>query len=155
MHDLGGIYVSYISYIPFETIDDGYTTECRLGMTFFTWCIVKLVCYVTLCSACHILDVDKYISHLGIKMIYWSWVVGDVTKTPEFSDHIQVNCLFFTREKYFALKTTPYSKSAFIVIGSNLLTSCLLLCLRCLLVTVTCNSRPVNMGDRIGGVVWC
>ena len=37
----------------------------------------------------------------------------------------------------------------------NVLTYCLFICLRCLLVTVTCNSRPVNMGDQIGGVVWC
>ena len=42
LHDLGGGYVSYISYIPFEQLDDGYTTECRLGMKFVTWCIVKL-----------------------------------------------------------------------------------------------------------------
>ena len=41
-HDLGGIYVSYLSYTPFEQLDDGYTTECRLGMIFVTWCIFKL-----------------------------------------------------------------------------------------------------------------
>ena len=72
LHDLGGIYVAYISYIPFEKIDDGYTNECRLGMRFVNLCIVKLDCYVTLCRACHILVVDKYIIHLGIKMISWS-----------------------------------------------------------------------------------
>ena len=120
MHDLGGIYVSYLSYITFKRIDDGYTTECRLGMRFFTWCIFELDCYVTLFSACNILIVANYISHLGIKMISWRWVVGDVTKTPEFSDHIQVNCLFFTREKYFALKTTRSSKSAFLITGEQM-----------------------------------
>ena len=91
LNDLGGIYVSYISYIPFERLDDGYTTECRLGMRFVTWCIFKLNCYVTLFSACHILIVANYIIHMGIKMISRIWVVGDVTKKPEFSDHIQVS----------------------------------------------------------------
>ena len=86
------------SDIPFERLDDGYTTKCRLCMIFVTWCIVKLYCYVALCSACHILILANYIRHLGIKMISCSWVVDDVTKTPEFSDHIQLNCLFFTRE---------------------------------------------------------
>ena len=99
LHDLGGIYVYYLSYIPFERLDYGYTTECILEMIFVTWCIVKLDCYVTLCSACHILIVANDISHLGIKMISWIWVVGVVTKTHDFYDHIQVNCLFFTGEK--------------------------------------------------------
>ena len=94
LHDLGGIYVSCLSYIPCERLDDGYTTECRLGMIFVTWCIVKLYFYVTLYSTFHILIVANYISHMGIKMIFCSWVVGDVTNTPDFSDHIQVNCLF-------------------------------------------------------------
>ena len=94
LHDLGGGYVSYLSYIPFEKLDDGYTTECRLGMRFVTWCIFKLDCHVTLFSACHILIVANYISHLGIKIISCRWVVGYVTKTPEFSDHKQVNCFF-------------------------------------------------------------
>ena len=57
LHDLGGGSVSCLSYIPFERIDCGYTTECRLWMRVFTWCIVKLDCYVTLFSACHILIV--------------------------------------------------------------------------------------------------
>ena len=120
LHALGGIYVSYLSYIPFEQIDDGYTTECRLGMIFVIWCIFKLDCYVTLCSACNILIVSNYISHLGIKMISWIWLVGDVTKIPDFYDHIQVNCLFFTREKYFALKTNQYSKSSFLITGDQM-----------------------------------
>ena len=119
MHNLGGISVSYLSYIPLERIDDVYTTECRLGMRFVTWCIFELDCYVTLFSVCNILNVANYISHMGIKMISWRWVVGDVTNTPEFSDHIQVNCLFFTREKYFALKTTRSSKSAFLITGDQ------------------------------------
>ena len=120
LHDLGGGYVSYISYIPFERLDDGYKTECRLWMRFFTWWIVKLDCYVTLCSACHILIVASDIIHMGIKMISWSWVVGDVTNTPDFSDHIQVNCLFFTREKSCSLKATRSSKSAFLITGDQM-----------------------------------
>ena len=93
-----GGYVPYLSYIPFERLGDGYTTEFILGMRFFTWCIVKLYCYVTLCSAFNILIVDNDIIHMGIKMISWSCEVVGVTKTPDFYDHIQVNCLFFTRE---------------------------------------------------------
>ena len=114
-HDLGDIYVSYLSYIPFERLDDRYTTECRLGIRIVTWCIVKLDCYVTLFSDFHILIVANDIRYLGIKMISWSWVVGDVTNTPDFSDHIQVNCLFFTREKYCSLKATQSSKFAFLI----------------------------------------
>ena len=95
--------ISYLSYILFERLDDGYTTECRLWIIFFTWCIVKLDCCVTLCSDCHILIVDNYISRMGIKMISWSWVVGDVTKTPDSSDHIQLNCLFFQGHNYRAI----------------------------------------------------
>ena len=120
MHDLGGISVPYLSYTPFERLYYGYTTECRLGMRFVTWCIVKLDCYVTLLSAYHILIVSNYIIHLGIKMISWIWVVGDVTKTPDFSDHIQLYCLLFTRGKYFALKTTRSSKSAFLITGDQM-----------------------------------
>ena len=48
LHDLGGIYVYYFSYIPFERLDYGYKTECIIRMRFFTWCILKLDCYVTL-----------------------------------------------------------------------------------------------------------
>ena len=120
LHDLGDISVSYLSFTPFGLLDDGYTTQFRLGMRFVTWCIFKLDYYVTLFSAYCILIVDNYISHLGIKMISWIWVVGGVTKKTEFSDHIQVNCLFFTREKYFALKTTRYSKSALLVTGEQM-----------------------------------
>ena len=71
LHDLLGIPVTYIPYIPFELLDCGYTTECILGMRFVTLCIVKLDCYVSLCSDFHILLVYNYISHLGIKMISW------------------------------------------------------------------------------------
>ena len=120
LRDLGGIYVSYLSYIPFERLDDGYTTECRLGMRFVTWCIIKLDCHVTLFRACHVLIVANYISHPGIKMISWCWVFGDLTKTPDFSDHIQVNCLFSTREKSCSLKTTRSSKSAFLITGDQM-----------------------------------
>ena len=34
LHDLGGLAISYLSDIPFEQFDNGYTTECRLGMIF-------------------------------------------------------------------------------------------------------------------------
>ena len=87
LHDLGGIFVSYISYIPFERLDDGYTNECKPGITFVTWCIAKLDCYVTLCRACHILIVDNCISHMGIKTISWSCVVGDVNNTPDLIEY--------------------------------------------------------------------
>ena len=88
LHDLVGIDVSYHSDTPFERLDDGYTTECRLGMRFVTWCIFKLYCHVTLCITCNILIVSNDIIHLGIKVISWVWVVGDITKIPDFSDHI-------------------------------------------------------------------
>ena len=88
LNDLGGINVSYLSYRPFKRLDDGYTTECRLGMAFVTWFNVKLYCYVTLCSTFHILIVVNDIIHMGIKMISCIWGVGDLTKTPYFSDHI-------------------------------------------------------------------
>ena len=81
LHDLGQITVSYLSDIPFERLDDGYTTECRLVMRFFTWCIFKIDCYVTLCNYCSILVVSNDISHMGIKIIFIVWGVGGVTKT--------------------------------------------------------------------------
>ena len=68
---LGGIDVSYHSDTPFEWLDYGYTTECRLGMIFITWCIVKLYCNVTLYIACHILILSNGIKHLGISVISW------------------------------------------------------------------------------------
>ena len=70
--------------MPFERLDNGYITECILGMSFVTWCIVELDCYATLCIACHILIVSHDISHLGIKMISWGWLVGDASKASEF-----------------------------------------------------------------------
>ena len=88
LHDLGGGSIYYISYTTFELLDYGYTTECRLRIRFFTWCIVKLYCYVNLYKAFHILILANDISHLGIKMISWSWGVGDVSNTPDLSDHI-------------------------------------------------------------------
>ena len=84
LHDLRGFGVSYHSDTPFELLDYGYTTECRLWMIFVTWCRVKLYCHVNLCSTCHILVVYNDISHLGIKVISWIWVIGDVTKIPNF-----------------------------------------------------------------------
>ena len=68
---LGGVDVSYHSDTPFEELDDGYTTECRLGLIFFTWCMLKLYFCVTLCIACHIIIVFNDISHTGIKVISW------------------------------------------------------------------------------------
>ena len=88
LHDLGGIGVFYHSDTSFELLDDGYTLKCRLGMVFVTWCIVKLYFHVTLCINCHILIVSNDIIHLGIKVTSWIWVVGDVTKIPDFSDNI-------------------------------------------------------------------
>ena len=79
LHGLGGIDVSYHSDIP---------TGCILGMRFVTWCIVKIYCHVNLFINWNILIVSNDISHLGIKLISWSWLVGDVTKIPDFSDHI-------------------------------------------------------------------
>ena len=69
LHDLGGLDFSYIIDIPFERLDGGYTTECRIGMVFFTWCIIKLDCYVTLCISSHILIVANNISHMEIILI--------------------------------------------------------------------------------------
>ena len=57
-------------------------------MRFVTWFIVKLYCHDNLCITCHILIVSNYISYIGIKVISWSWAVVDVTKIPEFYDHI-------------------------------------------------------------------
>ena len=87
-HDLGVLDVSYNLDTPFEQLDDGYTTECRIGIIFVTWCIVKLYCHVTLYITCHILIVSNNIIHLVIKVISWIWVVGDVNKIPYFSDNI-------------------------------------------------------------------
>ena len=119
-NDLGQNSVSYLWYIPCEQIDYGYTTECRLGMIFFTWCIFKFDCYVTLCSSCHIFIVANNISHIGIKKISCIWVVGDVTNTPDFSDHIQVNCLFLPMKKPCSLKSTWSSKSTFLINGDQM-----------------------------------
>ena len=88
LHELEGLDVSYHSYTSFEKLDNEYTTDCRLGIIFVTWCIVKLYCHVTLYITCHILIVSNDIIHMGIKVISWSWLVGDVTKIPDFSDHL-------------------------------------------------------------------
>ena len=86
------------------TIFQTYTlNKCRVGMRFGTWCIVNLVCYVTLFWYYIILIVDKYIIHLGRKTISWIWGVGDVAVTSGFYYHIQENCLFLTRKKYCSL----------------------------------------------------
>ena len=70
-HDLGGLAVEYIPDTTFEYLDDGYRTECILKMRFFTWCIVKLYCHVTLFSAFHVLIVANHIIHMRIKIISW------------------------------------------------------------------------------------
>ena len=114
-HGLGGIDFFNHSYTPFERPNDRYTSEYRHGMRFVTWCIVKLYCRVTLCITCHILILSNDISHLGTKVISWIQVVRDVTKIPDFSDHIKVNCLFFTREKGCSLKSTRSNKISFLI----------------------------------------
>ena len=88
LHDLGGIDDYYLSDMHFERLDGGYTTDCRLGIQFFTWYIVKLDFNVTLCSTCNILIVANGISYPEMNMISWSWGVGDVTKTSEFSYNV-------------------------------------------------------------------
>ena len=67
LHDLGGLDVHYHSETHVELLDDGYTTECRLGMIFFTWCVVKLYYNVTLCINFHILVVSNDIGLWGSK----------------------------------------------------------------------------------------
>ena len=69
LNDSGWLAVYYLSDITPERLDDGYTTECRIGMIFVTGCIDKLYYHVTLCISCHILIVSNDISHLGIKVI--------------------------------------------------------------------------------------
>ena len=88
LHDLGGGAINYLSYIPFEQIYCGHTTECIIGMRFFIWCIIKLDFYVTFCGAFHTLTVANNISHLGIKFFSWRWGVSGVTKKLDFYDHI-------------------------------------------------------------------
>ena len=88
MHGLGELVVSYHSETPFEVLDDRYTTECRLGMMFVTWFIVKLYWHVNLCITCHILIVSYDIHHMGIKVVSWIWVVSYVTNIPDSSDNI-------------------------------------------------------------------
>ena len=120
LHYLGGIGVYYLSGIPFEQFDDGYKTKCRLGMRFVICCIVNLDFYVTLCSAFYILIVANDSSHLGIKTVSWSWRVGVVTKTPDISDNIEVNYLFFTREKSCSSKATRSITNPFLISGDQM-----------------------------------
>ena len=70
-------------------------------------------------AALVLIIVANDISHLRKNMISMRWGVYDVTKTTDFSDHIQVNYLFFTREKYFSLEETRSSKSAFLITGDQ------------------------------------
>ena len=84
----GGFLFSYYSDTHLLMNLNGYTTECRLGMIFFTWFIVKLYFHVTFFITCHILIVSNDIIYMIIKVIYWSWLVGDVTYIPDFSDYI-------------------------------------------------------------------
>ena len=69
LRDFGGLAISYLSDIQFEQIYYGDTTECILGMIFFTWCIVKLYFYFTSYRACFIIIVYNDIIHMGRKMI--------------------------------------------------------------------------------------
>ena len=43
LYDLWGISVSYISDIPFELLDDGYTTEFRFGMIFLLGVLLSYI----------------------------------------------------------------------------------------------------------------
>ena len=88
LHYLGGIVASYLSDIHVERLAARDTTECRLGMIFFTWCIVELDCFVNLCQACIISIVANDIIHTGRKMISWIWRVCDITTKSKISDHI-------------------------------------------------------------------
>ena len=70
-----GVDVSFHSDTPFEQHDDGYATECILGMRFVTWCIVKLYCHVTLCISFYIQIVsnDQPSSHNSDLLELGSW----------------------------------------------------------------------------------
>ena len=85
LHGLGGLVDSYLSDIIFDQLSAGDTTDCRLGMVYVTCCIVRLYRYVTFCHACIILFIVNYITHMGIKIISWSWGVCDVTMISDFS----------------------------------------------------------------------
>ena len=63
--------------------------------------------------------------------------------------------LIFDPWKLLFLKINPVYKSPFLISGENVLTYCLLIFVRCLWFTGTYISFPLNMGDQIGGVVWC
>ena len=65
LNDFGGIDVFYLSDTHFEILSSGYTTGCRLGMIFVTFCIIKLDFYVNFCIACIIIIVANDTSHLG------------------------------------------------------------------------------------------
>ena len=43
MHDLGGLVVSYHYDTPFELLDNGFTTECRLGMIFLLGALLTYI----------------------------------------------------------------------------------------------------------------
>ena len=106
LHDLWGISASYISYTTCEQLDDGYTTYCRLGMRFLTWCIVKLDYYVILCNTFLKIFVANDISHLEIKILFQIWLVGDVNITPEFLITYKF-IPYFLPVKIFFLKINP------------------------------------------------
>ena len=67
LHDFEVVVVYHLSDIHLECLSALDTTGCRLGMIFFDLCIVKLDCYVTLCSSLFILIVDNNNSHMGRK----------------------------------------------------------------------------------------
>ena len=88
LHYFLGHYVYYVSYIYFELLAAGDTTECILGMIFVNWCIVKLNCIVDFHIACIILSVVNDTGHMKRKMISCTWGVGYVTMILEFSDPV-------------------------------------------------------------------
>ena len=86
MHDFGECAIYHFSDINIEQLANGDKTECRLGLIFTNWYIVKLYWYVTLRSACIIIIVANCINHMGIKTISCSWGVDDVTMTSDYSN---------------------------------------------------------------------
>ena len=43
LYSLGRIYIYYHLATPFEWLDDGYTTECRLGMIFLIGALLSYI----------------------------------------------------------------------------------------------------------------
>ena len=87
----------YMSYIPFQWLASGDTTECRLGMIFITCCIVKLDCYVDFCNNFLVLIVANDISHLVINGLLELGGLWCNYYVRLFWSHIK-NLIIFTRK---------------------------------------------------------